>query len=394
MKTKHILLIVENNPAPWDVRVWNEATALKEFGYEVSIISPKNEKAPLAYERIDGIDIYRHDIPFEAEGKAGFMAEYGTALFWEFVLSIKLYLRKPFHVIHAANPPDHLFLIALLFKGLGVKFIFDHHDIAPENYVAKFGKKDLFYKILCLMEKLTFKTSDVVISTNESYKRIAITRGKMDPSNVFVVRNGPTLEDVTFKPPNLVLKEGHQFLVVYVGVIGNQEGIDTLLEIVDYVVHRQKRDDIKFVVIGTGPDWQNMVDLCKSMGLDTYVRFTGFIPYEDFYEYLATADCCVNPEFANPFTDKSTMLKIMDYMTFGKPIVQFRTTEGEVTAKQSSAYVDANNVSDFGDTLLELLDNRQFAQKMGEFGKQRIVHELNWDMQKRNLYQAYIKLFN
>jgi len=300
---RHILFIVENNPVPWDVRVWNEATAAKELGYDVSVICPRSSKSPSNYERISDIDIYRHYTPLEAAGKLGFLLEYGNALFWEFLLSFYIYVKKPFQYIHAANPPDHVFIIALFFKLLSVKFIFDHHDICPENYLAKFSRKDFFYRLLRVMEKLTFRTTNLVISTNESYKRLAIHRGGKNPHEVFVVRNGPNLSQVNFKQPNSYLKEGFRHLVVYVGVIGNQEGIENLLAVAQYVVRQMNRKDIKFAIIGTGPDWQNMVDLSASMGLEHYVRFTGFIPYDDFYEYLATADVCVNPEFANAFTD-------------------------------------------------------------------------------------------
>ena len=386
---KHILFIVENAPVPLDKRVWYEALAAREWGYEVSVISPKMRGATRKFERLDRINVYRHPMPVEADGKLGFMIEYSNALLWEFLLSLWIFLKKPFYYIHAANPPDHIFLIGLFFKMFGVSFIFDHHDICPENYVAKFDKKDLFYRLLLLMEKLTFKTADLVISTNESYKKIAITRGNRHPDDVFVVRNGPDLSKVIFAEPNEALKEGCDYLVAYVGVIGNQEGIDILLKVVHHIVYTIKRKDIKFVVIGTGPDWNNMVESSREMNLDKFVEFTGFIPYTNFYEYLATADLCVNPESTNPFTDKSTMIKIMDYMVFGKPIVQFETTEGKVTAKGASSYIQDNDIRQFAETILELLDDPEKRCSMGEIGKRRSSDKLNWDKQKLNLRAAY-----
>jgi glycosyltransferase involved in cell wall biosynthesis len=386
---KHILFIVENNPVPNDVRVWAEAIAVKELGYDVSVICPLNDKTPLQYECIEGIAIYRHYTPWEAGGKTGFLFEYANAILWELLFSIRLFICKRFHMIHAANPPDHLFLLAWLFKIFKVKFIFDHHDICPENYIAKFMRKDTFYYLLKLMEKLTFKTADIVISTNQSYKQIAIERGGKKTRDVFVVRNGPRLNEVEFLPPNPKWKSGFEYLAVYVGVIGNQEGLDGLLRMIGNLVNVKKVQNIKFVIIGTGPDLKNMLSLCEKMQLQGYVEFTGYIPYHDFYEILATADVAVNPEYSSPFTDKSTMIKIMDYMTFGLPIVQFRTTEGMITAGDAAIYIDNNSEQEFADAIIELLGDKQKMKKMGEIGKKRIFESLNWDFQKRGLKEAY-----
>lgn len=389
---KHILFIVENNPVPHDVRVWGEAMSAKEFGYDVTVISPKNEKANKSYERINGIDIYRHFIPFEADGKWAFLVEYANAIIWELLLSLWVFLKKPFHFIHSANPPDHVFLIAVLYKVFGVKYIFDHHDICPENYVAKFHRKDLFYRLLRLMEKLTFKTADIVISTNQSYKKIAMGRGKKKGEDVFVVRNGPNLSKVIFLPPNDALKNGFKHLVAYVGVIGNQEGIDNLLRAVEYIVYEKNVTDTKFMIIGTGPHLDSLVRLSHEMRLKDYVKFTGYIPYRDFYEILSTADVCVNPEYRNPFTDRSTMLKIMDYMTMGKPIVMFETTEGNYTAREAAISIKENDDIIFADAILDLLNDRDKREKMGQFGRKRIDEQLNWDIQKKNLKNAYTYL--
>ncbi len=386
---KHVLFIVENNPVPHDVRVWSEAMAVKEMGYDVTIICPQNKKAPLKYEKIDGIDIYRHFIPFEASGKFGFLIEYSNALFWELVLSIRIYAKKPFQIIHGANPPDHICIIALFYKIFGVKYIFDHHDICPENFCAKFNKKGLFLKSLLFMEKLSIKTANVVVSTNESYKMIAIERCNKRKDKVFVVRNGPDLSKIIFMDPNDNLKNGFDYLVAYVGIIGNQEGIDNLLNIVKYIVYERKIKNIKFTIVGTGPDWKNMVKLSKKMMLDTYVTFTGYIPNKDLYEIFATADICVNPEFRNSFTDNSTMIKIMEYMTFGKPVVQFKTKEGVITAGEAAINVGKNDITVFGDAVVSLLRNQEKKKKMGEIGRKRIFEELCWDKQKINLKRAY-----
>ena len=386
---KHVLFIVENQSLPFDVRVWSEIQAVKELGYDVTAISPINERGKKKYEIIDGVEIFRHPMPIEADNKAGFLFEYFNALFGELFLSVNIFLRKRFHIIHGANPPDHIFLIAAFFKLFGVKYIFDHHDITPENYIAKFRKKDLFYKILLIMEKLTFKTANIIISTNESYKKIAINRGNKDDKDVFVVRNGPDLSKVIFVNPNENLKDGFDYLVAYLGVIGNQEGIDVLLKTVHHIVYDKDIKNIRFMIIGTGPYWNKMVHLSKKMKLEEYVTFTGFIPYRDLYEILATADLCVNPEFKNEFTDKSTMIKIMDYMVFGNPIIQFETTEGKVTSGDAAVYLKENDEFEFAEAIINLLNDPKKRKLMGEIAKKRIKEELNWNKQKINLKNAY-----
>lgn len=391
-KPKHVLLIVENNPVPKDTRVWAEAQALREFGYEVSVICPADGKRRQSLRRIKDIDIYEHPRPLEGAGIAGLLLEYANALIWEIVLSLRIFLRKRFHVIHAANPPDHLFLVALIFKPFGVKFIFDHHDVAPENFYAKFGRKGVCYRLLGFMEWLTFKTADVLISTNESYKKVAMRRGGRRSEDIFVVRNGPDLDNIPQVAPNPDLRDGFRYLVGYVGILGQQEGIENLLGTVDYLVSTKKRTDIRFIIVGKGPHRRHLVQLSRDMGLEPYVWFTGYIPDQDLYQILTTSDVCVNPEFSNEFTDKSTMIKIMEYMTFRKPIVQFHTREGEVTAGDAAVYVRTNSVIDFAEATLQLLEDSERRRVMGDAGRRRIEESLAWQWQKLTLKDAYLHL--
>lgn len=392
-KSKHILFIVENNPAQTDRRVWSEALTAKQLGYHVSVICPESVKEGRRSRCIDGIDIYEHPRPHEGSGISGLLIEYANALIWETILSLRIFFRNPFDVIHAANPPDHLFLIAVLFKPFGVKFIFDHHDIAPETFFAKFGRKGIFYAILHVMELLTFKTADIVISTNESYKKIAVERGGKCADEVFVVRNGPDLSQIPSMEPNNSLRKGFKYLVGYVGVLGQQEGMENLLDAVKYTVEKRNRTDIRFIVVGKGPQLKSLIRMCHVMGISQYVWFTGFIPDRDLYEILATADVCVNPEFSNEFTDKSTMIKIMEYMAFGKPIVQYETTEGKVSAADASVYITENSVTEFADAVISLLDDPEKRRLMGQKGRKRIVDMLGWHHQKLCLKKAYESIF-
>ena len=390
---KHVLFIVENSCVPIDIRVWSEALSAKEWGYDVTVLCPKDKKYTRAHEQIDGINVYRH--PYHLAGsKYGYLLEYLSAFFWEILFSLYIFLKSPFQVIHGANPPDHLFLIAIFFKVFGVKYIFDHHDLSPESYVAKFNRKDLLYRVLLLMEKINFKTADLVISTNQSYKSVALKRGDKQHRDVFVVRNGPQLTNFFYPPANPDLKSGFDYLVAYIGVIGKQDQLDVLLKIVDFIVYQRKITNIKFMIIGTGPDWEHLVERSEEMNLTHYVEFTGFIPYEKVYEIFTTADICVNPEQSNEFTDKSTMIKIMEYMCFGKPIIQFDNTEGKVTAGEASIYIKDNNIHAFADNLIALVQDPWRKKKMGAAGKKRIHDLLQWDIQKKQLKKAYISLFS
>jgi len=394
MKKGHILFIVENNPAPPDVRVWNEALAAREFGYEVSVIGPAERWGDPFHSLIQGVHVYRHPRPKEAAGKWAMILEYLNAPLWEMLISLGIFLSRPFQVIHGANPPDHIFMIALPFKPFGVRYLFDHHDIAPENYVAKFGRKDLLFRFLRVMERLTFRTADLVVSTNESYKRIAMARGGKRDEEVVVVRNGPDLRRLPAVSPNPGLREGFSHLVAYVGLIGQQEGIENLLRAAEHIVKAKGRDDVKFVVVGTGPYLEHVRRRSADMGLERNVRFTGYIPNRDKYEVLTTADVCINPEFGNAFTDKSTMIKIMEYMSVAKPVVQFYTTEGEVTAGPAAVYVRENDAVKFAEALLELLGDDARRAEMGAVGRRRVEDRWAWGIQKERLRDAYRRILS
>jgi len=392
-RPRRVLIIVENLPSPFDRRVWQEATTLQQQGYGVSIICPTGKGYEKKYEEIDGIHIYRHRLPLEAEGAPGYLLEYSTALFWEFVLAWKVLFRHGFDAIHACNPPDNIFLIGGFFKLLGKKFLFDHHDINPELYEAKFGRRDFFYRVMLAWERWTFRLADVSIATNESYRKIAIERGGMDPERVFVVRSGPKLDRLKILPPVEALKQGRKYLVGYVGVMGRQEGIDYLLQALKYIVYEKKRTDVHFGLVGGGTSLEEMQALAVSLEVADYVTFTGRVPDDEMLAMLNTADVCVNPDVANEMNDKSTMNKIMEYMALGKPVVQFDLTEGRFSAREASLYARGNDVADMAEKILYLLDRPELRAKMGNYGKQRVENELEWRHEEPKLLAAYDALF-
>jgi glycosyltransferase involved in cell wall biosynthesis len=391
---RKVLIIVQNLPVPFDRRVWQEATELAAHGYGVAVICPVGRGAERRYECLDGIHIYRHPLPIEASGAWGYLLEYATSLFWEFVLALKVLQRHGFDIIHACNPPDDIFLIGGFFKLFARKrFLFDHHDINPELYEAKFGRRGLLYRFMVLCERLTFRVADVSIATNDSYRQIAITRGGMDPERVFVVRSGPSLERLRIQPPVPHWKKGRRYLVGYVGVMGAQEGIPYLIDAAAHIVQRLGRHDVQFVLIGGGPALQEMQRLARERGLSDYVEFTGRVPDQTLLEVLNTADVCVNADEVNPMNDKSTMNKIMEYMALGKPIVQFELTEGRYSAGEASLYAKPNDAVDMAQQILTLLDDPQRREAMGRFGRRRIETALAWPYEAPKLLAAYDAAF-
>jgi glycosyltransferase involved in cell wall biosynthesis len=391
---KRILFIVENLPSPFDRRVWQEATTLHQNGYQVAIICPTGKGYEEKYECLDGIHIYRHPLPPEAEGALGYALEYSVALYWEFYLSFKVLFSHGFDAIHACNPPDLIFLVGGFFKFFfHKKFLFDHHDINPELYEAKFGRRDFFYRLMLLCERLTFKTADRSIATNESYKQIAIERGGMHPDKVTVVRSGPKLDRLKIIEPVLPLKKGRKHLVGYVGVMGKQEGIDYLLRALHYIVEHKNRTDVHFGLVGGGTELTSLQAYAKALGIEDYVTFTGRVSDQQMLEMLNTADVCVNPDVANEMNDKSTMNKIMEYMALAKPIVQFDLSEGRFSAQEASLYARRNDTKDLAEKILLLLDDQVARTTMGEFGRNRIITELEWKYEEPKLLEVYRLLF-
>lgn len=388
---RHVLFIVENLAVPFDRRVWQESTALKAAGFDVSVICPIMEGFTSPHEVIEGIEIYRHPFPLEARGALGYLMEYGLALYWEYRLARKIYKKKPFQVIHGGNPPDLIYLVAKRFRRKGVKYVFDHHDINPELYLAKFGRKNFFYRMLLYLERQSFKHASYSVATNESYREIAMKRGKMSPDRVRVVRNGPKLDRVKLQEPKPEFKKGRRFLVGYIGVIAEQEGIDLLLESARYICDR--RDDVHFAIIGGGQDLDILKKLSAKMGLESFVDFHGRVSDRLLFDILNTADVCVNPDTPSDMNNLSTMNKIMEYMALKKPIVQYDLKEGRFTAGEASLYADNESTIDFADKIMLLLDDENKRIEMGNLGRQRVLNDLSWEIQAKGLIEYYRHIF-
>ncbi len=392
MNNKKILIIVENLPVPFDTRVWQEATTLVKNGYIVSVICPKMKNFVKEYEFLEGVHIFRHDLPVEGNGPLGYLKEYTKALREELRLAKKIYKEIGFDVIQGCNPPDNIYLVAKYFKKYGVKYVFDHHDICPELFEAKFGKKGLLYKTQTYLERQTYKNCTFAFVTNESYKKIAIERGKMKPDRVIVLRSGPKLERMRILPPSNEIKRGYKYMVGYLGVIGQQEGIEYLLEAAKYI--KEHDNNVFWGIVGGGPHLEKLKELSHLMDLDDCVEFTGRVSDEVLLNYLNTADVCVNCDEYNEMNDKSTMNKILEYMALAKPIVQFDLTEGRYSAYKASLYAKQNDSLDLAKKIIKLLNDPKKRKRMGEFGRNRIINELGWEHTSKALLDGYDKFFN
>jgi len=395
-RARRVLFIVENLPVPFDRRVWQEATTLHRQGYGVSVICPKASGYERSHEVIDGIAIYRHPLPFEATGWLGYLLEYAVALFFQFVLAWRVFFTRGFDAIHACNPPDTIFIVGGFFKlFFGKRFIFDHHDLSPELYQAKTGKqRGTLHRVLLLLERLTFRVADVSIATNDSYRAVAVGRGGMDPADVFVVRSGPDMSRVQRRAPNVDLRRGHRYLVTYVGIMGPQDGVPLLIEAARYLV-RDLRCDAQFVLVGGGTEFDRVRDLVAEYGLEDCVTLTGLQPpHSDvFLDALNTADVGVAPDPPNPMNDKSTMNKTLEYMAFGKPVVQFELTEGRASAGPAALYARGEDAHDLAHKIETLLEHQDMREAMGRLGRERIETTLSWQHQEPALLNAYDRAF-
>lgn len=398
MRGPSVLIIVENLTVPLDRRVWQEATSLRDAGYTVSVICPVGAEYDRPYELLDGIHVFRHPLPFEARGPFGYAFEYAWALAWELALSIKVKAKVGFDVIQACNPPDAIFLIAGLWKLLfGTPFIFDHHDINPELYEAKFGKRGFLHGLLCLLERATFSVADVSIATNATFKSIAVNRGGMPPGRVHVVRSIPDLSRFRRVEPETALRKGRRHVVGYVGIMGAQDGVDLLVEAMADLVHgsshRQGRDDLQCVIVGSGTELEPMQRLATERGLTDHVTFTGFLSGEPLLRALSCFDIGVIPDPKNPYNDKISMNKVFEYMALGIPFVQFDLAEGRAIAGDAAVYADESTASALAAAIDGLIDDDELRGSLIEVGTKRARQMLRWEVERGHLLAAYEQVF-
>jgi len=389
-----LLIIVQNLPVPFDRRVWLEAKTLRDHGLKVSVICPKAKGFTKSREVIEDIAVYRYTMPVQAEGVLGYIFEFAYAWLATALLSAKVLLREGFDVIQACNPPDTYWLLGVMYRFLGKKYVFDHHDLSPEMFDAKYdGRKRLLRKMLVWLEKMTLKSAKIVLSTNESYKNIAVQRGGKNPKDVYVVRTGPDLNRLQKMPPDASLKRGKEHLVCYLGEMCPQDGVDVLLESIDCFINDLGRRDTHFMLVGGGPAMPDMKKLSEDMGLSEFVEFTGRVSDADLCRILSSADVCVDPDPWSEWSNHSTMNKILEYMTFAKPIVAFDLQENKNSAREAAVYVKPNDTRLFAQAIDDLLNDPHRRREMGEFGCARVRGHLSWEHTQKGLLAAYHRLF-
>jgi glycosyltransferase involved in cell wall biosynthesis len=391
--TGAVLIIVENLPVPFDRRVWPEATALHQAGYTVSVICPKGKGCDKAYEQIDGVHIYRHPRGVEGSGAVTYLLEYTVALFWEFVLSLKVAHRHGFDILQACNPPDLIFLIAIFYKFFfGKKFLFDQHDPSPELYEVKFGRQDFFYRLLCLLERWTFRSADGSLATNPTLKQQAVERGGMTPDRVWIVRSVPDLGRFRRVKPDLSVRRAFRYLVGYVGMIAEQDGVDLLVEAMEHVVKRLRRTDITCLIIGDGPEVGRLRTLTGELGIADNVEFAGYISGDALVAKLAACDIGVVPDPPSACNVIMSMIKVFEYMAIGLPFVLFDLAQARRDAGDAALVVAKPTPQALGEGIVALLEDEAARERMRNYGMERARGEFQWELERRSLLAAYATL--
>jgi glycosyltransferase involved in cell wall biosynthesis len=390
---RRILIIVQNLPVPFDRRVWLECQALVSAGYRVAVVCPKGRGDP-SYQVVDTVELYKYRPYAPGGSKAGFITEYIYSFLATAWLTLKARRKGRFAVLQACNPPDIFWPIGMALRALdGTKFVFDHHDLCPELFESRFpdGPK-LPYRGLRALERRTHRTADHVISTNDSYRDIAIRRSGKPASAVTVVRTGPDPDKLRRGPADQEQRRGRRFLAAYIGVMGPQDGVDIVVRAADIIVHELGRDDIAFTVIGSGDCFDELVALRDKLGLKGHVEFTGRAPDELVTRILSTADVGLSPDPKNPLNDLSTMNKSMEYMAFELPVVAFDLRETRVSTGDAAVYVTPNDVREYAVAIADLLDDEQKRELLGKLGRARVEQELAWRYQERAYLDVYQRL--
>jgi glycosyltransferase involved in cell wall biosynthesis len=381
---KHVCIVVQNLPVPFDRRVWLECRALRAAGYEVSVVCPKGKGDP-AYRQLEGVHLYKYRAFPPITRQIMFVAEYAWSVLATFAGLVRAWRRRPFSVVQVCNPPDVLFAAVLPFRALGVRMVFDQHDLCPELYRSRFDDPAaLPYRALLLAERLTYRLSAQVISTNESYRRVALERGGKRPEDVTVVRTGPDPDRMRRGEPEETLKRGHEHLLVYIGVMGPQDGVDLALQAMHHIVHVRGRTDVALTLIGDGDAGADLRRLAVELDLGDHVTFTGRAPDELVTRLMSTADIGLSPDPKNSLNDVSTMNKTMEYMAFELPVVAFDLVETRVSAQDAAVYAEPNRVDAYADLVLDLLGDEVRRKQMGAIGRRRVEDVLAWSNQVPN----------
>ena len=393
MSAVRVLFLIENVSILRDRRVRQEAAALAGAGCEVSVVCPRLQTEPPLPAILNGAHIYSYPQPWQGTGLLTYALEYGWSFLATLFLVMLVWLRRGFDVLHAANPPDVFFLLAVPFRRLGKKFVYDQHDLSPEIFRAKFGGRMRFlHRLLLFLERCSYRFADLVIVTNQSFHRLAVTRGGCPPEKIFVVRNAPDFRQFRCGTAHPELKQGAAFLAVYAGIMGTKTGVDRVILAARHVVHGRGRKDVHFALLGDGDCRQVFQQLACSLEVEQHISFPGFVGDRELLAWLSTADVCLAPDPPIPVNQLCSSTKILEYMSCGKPTVCFDLKEARYSAGPSAVYVAEDDAAQIGDAILELLDDPARRLRMGQIGLQRVREELNWERSSMALLEVYRQL--
>jgi len=388
------VIIVENLPVPFDRRVWQEAQALRAVGWDVSVICPTSQQHPQRYEILDEIAIYRHPLPMEARHKLGFLFEYAAALFHEARLLFKIARTRGFDIIQICNPPDLLFINALPYKLFGKRLVFDHHDVCPELFAAKFSRKGLLYWLLTLAEKLTIRNADIVISSNETFRNLAISRCKKSPQDVITVYSVPDRTRMKRLPPNRRLRKNARIILGYVGIISDQDGVDHLVRMLNHLVVDYGCQDIGAVIVGDGPALPEVRQLASELNLAEKISFTGYLRGDDLLSALSTFDIGVIPDPVNEYNDKISMNKVFEYSALGIPTVAYNLTETKRLLGTTAQYAEDATPESLARACLLLINNDNARTERGRAAKTLADERFDWTHERTKYLAAYQRLID
>lgn len=386
-----VLIIVQNLPLPGDRRVWLECRTLLGAGYRVAAITPKAPGDP-RYAELDGVHLFKYRAAPSAHHIVGFLFEFVYCWLATLALTVRVHVRlgRP-DVIQACNPPDTFWALALLFKPLGARFVYDQHDLCPEVYEARFSRRGLLYWATRVLESATYRTADHVIATNESYKRVAQARGGVRSQQVTVVRTGPDTDTLRPREPRPELRRGHHHLVHFHGVMGPQDSVDIVIRTVAHFVN-SGRTDTFFNVMGDGDTYESVRALARELGVVDYVYMPGRVSDDELFDSMSTADVGLAPDLPNPLNNVSTMNKTMEYMAFGLPSVSFDLPETRISAGHASEYVAEPTLDAFAEAIMALLDDPETRAAMADFGIKRARTVLAWPIQAEAYRDVYRRI--
>lgn len=381
---------MQNLSVPFDRRVWMEARTLRAAGYCVSVICPKDRTSEESYQEIEGVHIFRYPPPKRGTTFVGYLCEFAYSWIRTFWLSLHVCRRIKFDIVQACNPPETLFLIGLFYRLFGKRFIFDQHDLSPETFATRFGRRPLVHRVLLLLEKWTYQTADVVITTSRSISQIALRRGGLDEQDVFLVLSAPDPQEIKPVSPDTSIRGEYRYCVAYLGIIGPQDGVDYLVRSAHWIVKEARRSDVRFVAVGDGDALPSVERLATELGISEYFWFPGRISWrEGLAHIICAADVCVCPDPKNGLNEYYAMNKILEYMALAKPIVAFDLAETRYLAQEAAIYAEPNDADDFGRAILHLLADPRRRDRMGRVGRNRIESTLGWSFAQQQLLKAY-----